>query len=180
MRGALPHPSPRWLLKKKELNRGRLEIRETKVFRVQDAVEVGFPGTRTIVRTYREVWQTRKTGKKDKHGRDIRKCVGKPTKEVAWHVSSLDPDSRTAKQFSEIVRTHWYVEVYHGKRDNGYNEDAFTRRCDLNVMSAMMVARSFGMWICARNPEKTTGQVKDDLKLHPAKLVRIMTKGGLQ
>ena len=108
------------------------------------------------------------------------KCVGKPTKEVAWHVSSLDPDSRTAKQFSEIVRTHWYVEVYHGKRDNGYNEDAFTRRCDLNVMSAMMVARSFGMWICARNPEKTTGQVKDDLKLHPAKLVRIMTKGGLQ
>ena len=152
----------------------------TKVFRVQDAVEADFPGTRTIVRTYREVWQTRKTGKKDKHGRDMRKCVGKPTKEVAWHVSSLDPDSRTAKQFSEIVRTHWYVEVYHGKRDNGYHEDIFTRRCDLNVMSAMMVARSFGMWICARNPEKTTGQVKDDLKLHPAKLVRIMTKGGLQ
>jgi hypothetical protein len=47
-------------------------------------------------------------------------------------------------------------------------------------MSAMMVARSLGMWICARNPEKTTGQVKDDLKLHPAKLVRIMMKGGLQ
>ena len=152
----------------------------TKVFRVQDAVEADFPGARTIIRTYREVRQTRKTGKKDKHGRDIRKRVGKPTKEVAWHVSSLDPDSRTAKQFSESVRTHWYVEVYHGKRDNGYNEDAFTRRCDLTVMSAMMVARSFGMWICARNPEKTTGQVKDDLKLHPAKLVRIMTKGGLQ
>ena len=152
----------------------------TKVFRVQDAVEVGFPGTRTIIRTYREVWQTRKTGKKDKHGRDIRKCVGKPTKEVAWHVSSLDPDSRTAKQFSEIVRTHWCVEVYHGKRDNGYNEDAFTRRCDLNVMSAMMVARSFGMWICARHPEMTTAQVRRDLNLHPAKLVRIMMKGGLQ
>ena len=180
MRGALPHPSPRWLLKKKELNRGRLEIRETKVFRVQDAVEVGFPGVRTIVRTYREVWQTRKTGKKDRRGRDIRKPVGKPTKEVAWHVSSLDPDSRGAEKFAEIVRTHWYVETYHGKRDNGYHEDAFTRRCDPNVMSAMMVARSLGMWICARNPEKTTGQVKDDLKLHPAKLVRIMMKGGLQ
>ena len=131
-------------------------------------------------RTHREVWQTRKTGKKDKHGRDIRKAVGKPTKEVVWHVSSLDPDSRTAKQFSEIVRTHWYVEVYHGKRDNGYHEDAFTRRCDVNVMAAMMVARSFGMWICARHPERTTEQVKDDLYLHPAKLVRIMMKGGLQ
>ncbi len=180
MRGALPHSSARRLVKKKELNRGRWEVRETKVFRVQDAVEADFPGTRTIIRTYREVCQTRKTGKKDKHGRDIRKCVGKPTKEVAWHVSSLDPDSRTAKQFSEIVRTHWYVEVYHGKRDNGYHEDVFTRRCDLNVMSAMMVARSFGMWICARHPEMTTAQVRRDLNLHPAKLVRIMMKGGLQ
>ena len=180
MRGAFPHPPPRRLLKKKELNRGRLEIRETKVFRAIDPVDVGFPGAWAVVRTYREVWQTRRTGKKDKHGRDIRKCVGKPTKEVAWHVSSLDPDSRTAKQFSEIVRTHWYVEVYHGKRDNGYHEDVFTRRCDLNVMSAMMVARSFGMWICARHPEMTTAQVRRDLNLHPAKLVRIMMKGGLQ
>ena len=54
-----------------------------KAFRAQDAVEVGFPGARTIIRTYREVWQTRKIGKKDKHGRDVRKCVGKPTTEKA-------------------------------------------------------------------------------------------------
>ena len=45
------------------------------------------------------------------------------------------------------MRTHWYVEAYHGKRDNGYHEDAFTRRCDLF--------------------------------LHPSKLFRVMTKGGL-
>ena len=180
MREAVPHQAPRVLVKKKELNRGRWEIRETKVCRVVDAVDAGFPGARTIIRTYREVWQTRKTGKKDPKGRDIRKTVGKPTKEVAWHVSSLDPDSRTAEKFAEIVRTHWYVEAYHGKRDNGYHEDAFTRRCDENVMAAMMVARSFGMWICARHPERTTEQVKNDLYLHPAKLVRIMMKGGLQ
>ena len=162
------------------MNRGRWEVRETKVYRVIDPVDAGFPGARTIIRTYREVWRTRKTGKKDKCGRDIRRPFGKPTKEVAFHVSSLDPDSRTAKQFAEIVRTHWYVEAYHGKRDNGYHEDAFTRRCDRNVMSAMMVARSLGMWICARHPERTTEQVKNDLYLHPAKLVRIMMKGGLQ
>ena len=180
MRGAVPHPPARVQLKKKELNRGRLEIRETKVYRVIDPVDAGFPGARTIVRTYREVWQTRKTGKRDKHGRDLRKPFGKPTKEVAFHVSSLEADSRTAEKFAEIVRTHWYVEAYHGKRDNGYHEDAFTRRCDLNVMAAMMVARSFGMWICARRPERTTEQVKNDLYLHPAKLVRIMMKGGLQ
>ena len=143
-------------------------------------VDAGFPGARTIIRTYREVWQTRKTGKKDPKGRDIRKTVGKPTKEVVYHVSLLDPDSRGAEKFAEIARTHWYVETYHGKRDNGYHEDAFTRRCDENVMAAMMVARSFGMWICARHPERTTEQVKNDLYLHPAKLVRIMMKGGLQ
>ena len=150
------------------------------MYRAIDPVDAGFPGARTVIRTYREVWKTRRTGKKDKCGRDIRKKVGKPTKEVAWHVSSLDPDSRSAEQFAEIVRTHWYVEAYHGRRDAGYHEDAFTRRCDLNVMSAMMVARSFGMWICARHPERTTEQVKNDLYLHPAKLVRIMMKGGLQ
>ena len=166
--------------KKKELNRGRLEIRETRVFRIVDPVEVGFPGAWTVIRTYRETWKTRKTGKKDRCGRDIRKKIGEPTKEVAWHVSSLEPDSRSAEGFARIVRTHWCVEVYHGKRDCGYHEDAFARRCDHNVMSAMMVARSFGMWICARHPEMTTSQAKEDLKLHPAKLVRIMMKGGLQ
>ena len=150
------------------------------MFRVQDAVEAGFPGTRTIIRTYREVWQTRKTGKKDRCGRGIRKPFGRPTKEVAWHVSSLDPDSRSAERFAEIVRTHWYVEAYHGKRDNGYHEDDFSRRCDRNVMSAMMVARSFGMWICARHPDRTVAEVRRDLFLHPSKLLRVMTKGGLQ
>ena len=76
---------------------------------------------------------------KETRGRDIRKCVGKPAKEAAWHVSSLDPDSRSAEKFAEIVRTHWCVEACHGKRDNGCHEDVFTRRCDVNVMSAMMV-----------------------------------------
>ena len=135
----------------------------TRSYRVVDPVDAGFPGARTIVRTYRAVWKTRKTGKK-----------------VAWHVSSLDPDSRSAEEFAGIVRTHWYVETYHGKRDNGYHEDAFTRRCDVNVMAAMMVARSFGMWICARHPDRTVAEVRRDLALHPSKLFRVMTKGGLQ
>ena len=78
------------------------------------------------------------------------------------------------------VKHIWKGLFNYGKRDNGYHEDVFTRRCDLNVMSAMMVARSFGMWICARHPEMTTAQVRRDLNLHPAKLVRIMMKGGLQ
>ena len=147
--------------------------------RAIDPVDVGFPGARTVIRTHREVWKTRKTGRKDKFGRDIRMPFGKPTKETFYHVSSLDPDSRTAEQFAEIVRTHWYVETYHGRRDNGYHEDAFTRRCDLNVMASMMVARSLGMWTCARHPDRTVAEVRRDLFLHPSKLFRVMTKGGL-
>ena len=33
-------------------------------------------------------------------------------------------------------------DLYYGKRDNGYHEDKLTRRLDLNIMPAMMVARS--------------------------------------
>lgn len=132
-----------------------------------------------MIRTFRRTWQTRKTKARNKDGVPVRKLVGEPTKEIVYHVSSLDADSRTAEKFAEIVRTHWYVEAYHGKRDNGYHEDVLTRRCDESLMSAAMVARSFGMWICARRTEKTTEQVKRDLWEHPSKLVRIMLKGGL-
>lgn len=62
-----------------------------------DPVDAGFPSVRAVVRTYREVWKTRKTGKRDKFGRDIRRPFGKPTKVVAWHVSSLDPDSQAGR-----------------------------------------------------------------------------------
>ena len=133
-----------------------------------------------MIRTFRRTWQTRRTKARNKDGVPIRKIVGEPTKEVVYHVSSLDADSRTAEKFAEIVRTHWYVEGDRGRRDNGYAEDALTRRCDESLMSAAMVARSFGMWVCARRPDETTEQVKRDLWEHPAKLVRIMLKGGLQ
>ena len=64
------------------------------MYRVVDAVDAGFPGARTIIRTYREVWQTRKTGKRDKCGRGVRKAFGKPTKEVAYHVPALGVHDR--------------------------------------------------------------------------------------
>ena len=137
-------------------------------------MDAQFPGGVLVVRTYREAWKLKK-GKR----------TGKPSKEVVYHVSSLAPEQFgggdvCAERLAGIVRTHWYVEVYHGKRDNGYHEDALTHRCDTNVMAAMMVARTLGMWVCARSPEKTTGEVRLDLLRHPSKLLRIMMKGGLQ
>ena len=68
------------------------------MYRAIDPVDAGFPGARTVIRTYREVWKT----------------------------------------------------------------------------------RSLGMWICARHPDRTVAEVRRDLALHPSKLFRVMTKGGLQ
>ena len=93
-----------------------------------------------VIRTFRQTWKVVWKGKRDKHGRKIYEKVGKPTQEVAWHVTSLAPE---------------------------------------NIMSAMMVARSLGMWVCARSPGRSTEAVQRDLLRHPSKLMRIMTKGGL-
>lgn len=94
---------------------------------------------------------TRQSIGRGKHGRKICEKAGKPTQEVAWHVTSLSPEDlgcggdACVEKLAGHVRAHWCVEVYHGKRDNGCHEDKLTRRLDLNIMSAMMVARSLGM-----------------------------------
>ena len=185
MRDDLAHQAPRRHVKKKELNRDRWEERETKAYLAGDPVDADFPGVTMVVRTFRRTWKVVWKGKRDKNGRKILQKVGKPTQEVAWHVTSLAPEDlgcegdACVEKLAGHVRAHWYVEVCHGKRDNGYHEDKLTRRMDLNVMSAMMVARSLGMWVCARSPGKSTEAVQRDLLRHPSKLMRIMTKGGL-
>ena len=72
MRDALPHQARGRLVKKKELNRGRWEVRETRIFRIEDGVELGFPGGRTVIRTFRRTWQTRRTKARNKDGVPIR------------------------------------------------------------------------------------------------------------
>lgn len=108
------------------------------------------------------------------------KPVGKPSKEIVYHVSSLDPDKHSAEVFANIIRGHWQVEVYHNKRDCGYHEDLLTRRGNNHLIASMLIARTFGMWICSRNPNKTTNEVKQHLNLNPNELVEIVTKGGLK
>ena len=60
----------------------------------------------------------------------------------------VDADFPGVTMVIRTFRQTWKV-VWKGKRDNGYHEDKLTRRMDLNIMSAMMVARSRGMWVCA-------------------------------
>lgn len=149
------------------MNRNRLERRVTKVYAFDDPVTLGFPGARAIVRTYRQTWQTEKG-----------KPVGDPTKDVAYHLSSLDPYSHTAEDFARLVREHWGIEAYHGKRDNAYLEDKTARRINPNLQTAMMLARTVGLWKAARQPEMTTTAVMSDLYVNPRKAVRLFTKRG--
>ena len=154
--------------KKNELNKDRLESRVTKVFAFDDPVTIGFPGARALVRTYRKTWRM-KDGKP----------VGEPTKDVAYHLSSLDPYERKAEEFARFVRSHWGVETYHGKRDNAYLEDKTARRINPQLQTAMMLARSIGLWAAARCPEKTVCEVQADLYLKPRKAVHLFTKRGM-
>ena len=154
--------------KKNELNKDRLESRVTKVFAFDDPVTIGFPGARALVRTYRKTWRM-KDGKP----------VGESAKDVAYHLSSHDPYGRTAEEFARFVRNHWEVEAYHGKRDNAYLEDKTARRVSPQLQTAMMLARSIGLWIAARHPDRTTCEVQADLYLNPRKAVHLFTKRGM-
>ena len=92
MRDDLAHPSSRRHVKKKELNRDRWEERETKAYLAGDPVDADFPGVTMVIRTFRRTWKVVWRGKRDNHGRKLYVKVGKPTQEVAWHVTSLAPE----------------------------------------------------------------------------------------
>jgi len=140
----------------------------TRVYAFDDPVTIGFPGARALVRTFRETWPV-----------EDGKPVDKPSKEVAYHLSSLDPYTHTAEDFARLVRKHWGVETYHGKRDNAYLEDKTARRINQNLQTAMMLARTIGLWEAARHEGRTTAEVMSDLYVHPSKAVHLFTKRGM-
>ena len=95
VRGAEPHPAPRRCLKKRAEPGVPGNPRDEGVPRHR-------PGGRGVPRRAdghpnvpRGVGDPEDG---DKCGRDVRRPFGKPTKEVAWHVSSLDPDARRSSR----------------------------------------------------------------------------------
>ena len=138
------------------------------MFAFDDPVTIGFPGARALVRTYREFWRL-KDGKP----------VGGPTKDMACHLSSHDPYVHTAEEFARFVRRHWGVESYHGKRDNAYLEDKTARRVNPKLQTAMMLARTVGLWEASRHPDMTTAEVQTDLFVNTRRAVRLSTKRGM-
>lgn len=107
------------------------------------------------------------------------KPIGKVTKDIAYHLSSHDPYVHTADEFARFVRRHWGVESYHGKRDNAYLEDKTARRGNPKLQTAMMLARTIGLWEASRHPDWTTAEVQSNLYVNPRKAVHLSTKRGM-
>ena len=90
-------------------------------------------GMRTLVQTRRQ-WEYLSGPHK-----------GERTKvETSYHASTIEIDkSHGVDFFANAVRAEWAIETgYHGKRDFAYCEDVRTRRCDANIIGAMLLART--------------------------------------
>lgn len=102
------------------------------MFRLDDPAQLGMFGMRTLVQTRRQ-WE-RLSGPHR----------GERTKvETSYHASTVEIDERHGVDFfANAVRSEWAIETgYHGKRDFAYCEDVRTRRCNANIIGAMMLAR---------------------------------------
>lgn len=113
---------------------------------------------------------------------EIRRGVpqGEPSRETVWHLSSLPPDALTPARWSELVRGEWSVETYHGKRDNAFGEDKWTRRRNPVLATAMLLARTLGLWhVASCNPRSEP--VREhclQLYAHPLRLVNCLLRPG--
>ena len=72
--------------------------------------------------------------------------------ETSYHASTIEIDERHGVDFfAGAVRSEWAIETgYHSKRDFAYCEDVRTRRCNANIIGAMMLARTPGQEVVGR------------------------------
>lgn len=151
--------------KNTEKAHGRLTERTTRIHPLEDPFEIGFAGALTLVETER-VTQTIRRGEP----------VGEPSRETVWHLSSLPPDALTPGEWGDWVRGEWSVETYHGKRDNAFGEDKWTVRRNSTLVTAMLLARTLGLWhVAACNPKhETVREHYQQLYAHPLRLVNFL------
>lgn len=86
--------------------------------------------------------------------------------ETSWHASIMEIDERHGVDFfADAVRSEWAIETgYRGKRDFVYCEDARTRRCDANIIGAMMLARTTAFVFMAKRGIRNCQMFKEKLQ----------------
>lgn len=110
-----------------EKNRGRHEVRITRIYARPDNLAKGWETVETIIKVYRKV---------NRHNDK------KPQIETAYFISSVSY-TRTAKAFHEGIRGHWLIEnALHYVKDVTFNEDASKIRSG-NAPQNMSLMKNF-------------------------------------
>ena len=102
---------------------------------------------------------------------------GKRTEvETSWHASTIEIDERHGVDFfANAVRSEWAIETgYHGKRDFAYCEDVRTRRCNANIIGAMMLARTPAFVFMAKRGVTNSQTFKEELQSDRALSMRMV------
>ena len=96
--------------------------------------------------------------------------------ETSWHASTIEIDERHGVDFfANAVRSEWAIETgYHGKRDFAYCEDVRTRRCNANIIGAMMLARTPAFVFMARRGVTNSQTFKEELQSDRALSLRMV------
>ena len=68
------------------------------------------------------------------------------------------------------------MEKYHSRRDGAYCEDIRTRRCNRNVIGAMLVARSAAFYFFAESCMDNCQEFKERLQADPDEVLRMVTQ----
>lgn len=147
------------------MNRSRVETRVTRVYQLDDPVQLGLFGAHTLVRTWRKTEFL--AGKRK----------GLTTEDVSYHASSVRIDAlHGAEFFGDSVRGEWSVEKYHARRDGTYCEDIRTRRCDENVTGALMLARTLALYFFARSGMSNCQAFKEHIQANPTRAFNLVMR----
>ena len=96
---------------------------------------------------------------------------GKRTEvETSYHASTIEIDDKHGVDFfANAVRMEWTIETgYHGKRDYAYCEDIRTRRCNANIVGAMMLARTPAFVFMSMRNITNSQEFKEELQSNQA------------
>ena len=122
-------------------------------------------GMHTLVQTFRQ-WE---------YISSPRKGV-KTSVETSYHASTIEIDERHGVGFfANAIRAQWEIETgYHGRRDFTYCEDIRTRRCNENIIGAMMLARTPAFVFMDFQNIKNSQEFKENLQSNLALSLRIV------
>ncbi len=142
-----------------------MEERLTRIFRLDDPAQLGMFGMRTLVQTRRR-WEYLSGPNKGK----------RTDPETSYHASTVEIDERHGVDFfASAVRSEWAIEAgYHGKRDFTYCEDVRTRRCNANIVGAMMLARTPAFVFMAKSGVANSQIFKEELQADRALSLRMV------